>query len=94
MEEDSPETLQDPYSIRCTPQITGVLDDALQWISDRVTTEANSSNDNPIFDFETGRPLMSGNFYGERAHGLRDGCPQGGPGVYRRYVRPPGHAAR
>jgi len=26
MEEDSPETLQDPYSIRCTPQITGVLD--------------------------------------------------------------------
>jgi len=64
LEEDSPEALQDPYSIRCTPQITGVLDDALQWISDWVTTEANSSNDNPIFDFETGRPLMSGNFYG------------------------------
>ena len=64
LEEDSPEALQDPYSIRCTPQITGVLDDALQWISGWVTTEANSSNDNPIFDFETGRPLMSGNFYG------------------------------
>jgi histidine ammonia-lyase len=64
LEENSPESLQDPYSIRCTPQIAGVLDDALQWISDWVTTEANSSNDNPIFDPETGLPLMSGNFYG------------------------------
>ena len=64
LEENSPESLQDPYSIRCTPQIAGVLDDALQWISGWVTTEANSSNDNPIFDPETGLPLMSGNFYG------------------------------
>jgi histidine ammonia-lyase len=64
LEEYSPECLQDPYSIRCTPQIAGVLDDALQWISGWVTTEANSSNDNPIFDPETGLPLMSGNFYG------------------------------
>jgi histidine ammonia-lyase len=64
LEENSPESLQDPYSIRCTPQIAGVLDDALQWISCWVTTEANSSNDNPIFDPETGMPLMSGNFYG------------------------------
>lgn len=64
LEENSPECLQDPYSIRCTPQIAGVLDDALQWISGWVTTEANSSNDNPIFDPETGMPLMSGNFYG------------------------------
>lgn len=64
LEENSPESLQDPYSIRCTPQIAGVLDDALQWISGWVTTEANSSNDNPIFDPETGMPLMSGNFYG------------------------------
>lgn len=64
LEENSPESLQDPYSIRCTPQIAGVLDDALRWISDWVATEANSSNDNPIFDPETGLPLMSGNFYG------------------------------
>jgi len=64
LEENSPESLQDPYSIRCTPQIAGVLDDALRWISDWVMIEANSSNDNPIFDPETGLPLMSGNFYG------------------------------
>ncbi|OPY85470.1 MAG: Histidine ammonia-lyase [Syntrophus sp. PtaU1.Bin208] len=64
LEENSLESLQDPYSIRCTPQIAGVLDDALHWISDWVTIEANSSNDNPIFDPESGVPLMSGNFYG------------------------------
>jgi histidine ammonia-lyase len=64
LEEDGPEALQDPYSVRCTPQIAGVLSDALAWISRWVETEANSSNDNPIFDPATGEPLMSGNFYG------------------------------
>lgn len=56
--------LQDPYSVRCSPQIVGVLYDALTWIRQWVETEANSANDNPIFDPETGQPLMSGNFYG------------------------------
>jgi len=56
--------LQDPYSVRCAPQIAGVLYDALTWIRQWVETEANSSNDNPIFDPQTGQPLMSGNFYG------------------------------
>jgi len=64
LEENGPEALQDPYSVRCTPQIAGVLSDALAWISQWVETEANSSNDNPIFDPSTGTPLMSGNFYG------------------------------
>lgn len=64
LEECSPDALQDPYSMRCTPQIAGVLYDALAWIGKWVETEANSSNDNPLFDPETGRPVMSGNFYG------------------------------
>jgi histidine ammonia-lyase len=64
LEEDGPEALQDPYSLRCTPQIAGVLSDALTWISQWVETEANSSNDNPILDPAAGEPLMSGNFYG------------------------------
>ncbi|MDO9559724.1 MAG: aromatic amino acid ammonia-lyase, partial [Syntrophales bacterium] len=64
LEESSQDALQDPYSIRCTPQIAGVLYDALEWIGKWVATEANSSNDNPLFDPETGQQLMSGNFYG------------------------------
>jgi histidine ammonia-lyase len=64
LEEPGADTLQDPYSIRCTPQIAGVLFDALTWIEKWVEIEANSSNDNPIFNPDTGHPVMSGNFYG------------------------------
>ncbi|HPX56902.1 MAG TPA: aromatic amino acid ammonia-lyase [Syntrophales bacterium] len=64
LESHNRENLQDPYSLRCAPQIAGVLYDALAWIRQWVETEANSANDNPIFDPETGRPLMNGNFYG------------------------------
>ncbi len=61
---DALETLQDPYSLRCSPQIIGVLYDSLEWIKSWVEIEANSSNDNPIFDTESNEVIMSGNFYG------------------------------
>ncbi|MDA3899604.1 MAG: aromatic amino acid ammonia-lyase [Spirochaetes bacterium] len=64
MEDEQLETLQDPYSVRCAPHIVGVLTDALEWIIPWVELEANSSNDNPILDPETGELLMGGNFYG------------------------------
>ena len=64
LESQTQENLQDPYSLRCAPQIAGVLYDALTWIRQWVETEANSVNDNPIFDPDTGQPLMNGNFYG------------------------------
>ena len=73
LEEQSPEALQDPYSIRCTPQIAGVLSDALDWIENWVEIEANSCNDNPIFYPATGQPLMSGNFYGGHIAFAMDG---------------------
>jgi histidine ammonia-lyase len=64
LEADGPETLQDPYSLRCAPQIMGVLADALTWIRPWVEIEANSANDNPLFDKSAENPLMGGNFYG------------------------------
>jgi histidine ammonia-lyase len=64
LEANALETLQDPYSIRCSPQILGVLFDALEWITRWVEIEANSANDNPLVDPETGAVLMGGNFYG------------------------------
>ncbi len=64
LEADELETLQDPYSIRCCPQILGVLVDALDWIVRWIEIEANSNNDNPLCDPETGEVLMGGNFYG------------------------------
>lgn len=63
-EASAPEALQDPYSIRCAPQVIGVLLDALEWITQWVTLEVNSANDNPLVDKEDGRILMGGNFYG------------------------------
>lgn len=73
LEDDSLETLQDPYSLRCAPQVLGVLSDALVWIKKWVEIEANSSNDNPIFDPATGNVLMGGNFYGGHIAFAMDG---------------------
>lgn len=64
LEADDPGTLQDPYSIRCAPQILGVLYDALLWVKNWVEIEANSANDNPLIDPESGDVIMGGNFYG------------------------------
>lgn len=64
LEADDPGTLQDPYSLRCAPQILGVLYDALVWVRNWVEIEANSANDNPLIDPESGDILMGGNFYG------------------------------
>jgi histidine ammonia-lyase len=64
LDADGPEALQDPYSLRCAPQIMGVLADALAWIRPWVEIEANSANDNPLFDASADHPLMGGNFYG------------------------------
>jgi len=73
LEDDALETLQDPYSLRCAPQVLGVLVDALSWIKKWVEIEANSSNDNPIFDPVTGQVLMGGNFYGGHIAFAMDG---------------------
>ncbi|MGV8057144.1 MAG: histidine ammonia-lyase [Smithellaceae bacterium] len=73
LEDDALETLQDPYSLRCAPQVLGVLYDALSWIRKWVEIEANSSNDNPIFDPATGTVLMGGNFYGGHIAFAMDG---------------------
>jgi histidine ammonia-lyase len=64
LEAEGLETLQDPYSLRCAPQIVGVLHDALTWIRPWAEIEANSANDNPLFSDESDRPLTGGNFYG------------------------------
>jgi len=56
--------IQEPYSIRCAPQIIGVLEDALVWMAEAIEIELNSANDNPIIDAAGGRILHGGHFYG------------------------------
>ncbi|MER5865149.1 aromatic amino acid ammonia-lyase [Kitasatospora sp. NPDC002040] len=56
--------IQDRYSVRCAPQVIGVLHDALDWVDPWLDTEINSTNDNPLLDADTGLIHNGGNFYG------------------------------
>jgi len=59
-----PEPVQDRYSIRCAPHVTGVLLDTLDWVVSWLDIEINSTNDNPLFDPASGGVFNGGNFYG------------------------------
>ncbi|MGZ4236732.1 MAG: HAL/PAL/TAL family ammonia-lyase [Solirubrobacteraceae bacterium] len=56
--------VQDRYSVRCAPHVTGVLRDVLDWVEQWVGTEINSSDDNPLFNVGGQRVESGGNFYG------------------------------
>jgi histidine ammonia-lyase/phenylalanine ammonia-lyase len=55
--------IQDKYSVRCAPQIIGILRDTIDWADRWVETEINSSTDNPLFDAANGGLHLGGNFY-------------------------------
>jgi histidine ammonia-lyase len=56
--------VQDPYCLRCMPQVHGPVKDALDWISAVVTRELNAATDNPLV-FANGETLSGGNFHGQ-----------------------------
>jgi histidine ammonia-lyase len=56
--------VQDPYCLRCVPQVHGACRDALDYAVGVVETELNSVTDNPLV-FEDGDILSGGNFHGE-----------------------------
>ena len=56
--------VQDPYALRCMPQVHGPVKDALDWIESVVTRELNAATDNPLV-FENGETLSGGNFHGQ-----------------------------
>ena len=57
--------VQDVYSIRCTPQILAPVAEAVEYAERVVTTEANSSNDNPIIIPKKKKVIHGGNFHGQ-----------------------------
>lgn len=40
--------VQDPYTMRCVPQVHGVVHDTLSFVSGILSTEMNSATDNPV----------------------------------------------
>lgn len=56
--------VQDPYSLRCLPQILGPSVEALEIAGQRLELEMNSATDNPLV-FPDGTALSGGNFHGQ-----------------------------
>jgi phenylalanine ammonia-lyase len=54
--------IQDRYSLRCLPQYLGPVIDALRIITAQIEQEANSANDNPLVDADSGAIYHTGNF--------------------------------
>ncbi len=58
--------IQDPYSLRCAPQILGAFQEAHWHVEQVVTRELNASTDNPLIFPDTEMVIHGGNFYGQQ----------------------------
>ncbi|NGO53270.1 histidine ammonia-lyase [Allomesorhizobium camelthorni] len=59
------ERVQDPYCLRCQPQVMGAALDVLRKAADTLETEANGVTDNPLIFAEDDTALSGGNFHAE-----------------------------
>lgn len=57
--------VQDPYCIRCQPQVLGAALDVLRMAARTLEVEANAVTDNPLVLTEAGRIVSGGNFHAE-----------------------------
>ncbi|WOK35756.1 histidine ammonia-lyase [Sphingomonas sp. C3-2] len=57
--------VQDPYCLRCQPQVMGAVLDLLRQAADTLGTEANGVSDNPLIFAEADEALSGGNFHAE-----------------------------
>jgi histidine ammonia-lyase len=57
--------VQDPYSLRCQPQVMGACLDAMRFVARTLRIEANAVSDNPIIFAADGDVLSGGNFHAE-----------------------------
>ncbi len=59
------DTVQDPYSLRCQPQVMGAVLDHMRFAAGVLEREANAVSDNPLVFADTGEILSGGNFHAE-----------------------------
>jgi histidine ammonia-lyase len=57
--------VQDPYSLRCQPQVMGACLQALRHVADVLLAEARAVTDNPLVFSDEGAILSGGNFHAE-----------------------------
>ncbi|MBV8804304.1 MAG: histidine ammonia-lyase [Sinobacteraceae bacterium] len=59
------ERVQDPYSLRCQPQVMGACLDLIMQSAETLLTEANAVTDNPLIFAATTEVISGGNFHAE-----------------------------
>lgn len=59
------EKVQDPYSLRCQPQVMGACLQQIRFAAEVLIVEANGVSDNPLVFVESGDILSGGNFHAE-----------------------------
>ena len=59
------ERIQDPYCLRCQPQVMGACLDLLRQAATTLLIEANGVSDNPLIFADTDEALSGGNFHAE-----------------------------
>src|SRR2546421_6723627 len=70
-QDENCEKVQDPYSLRCAPQVHGAARDALAFVRRTLEVEANAATDNPLVfaaaldDAPEGTIVSGGNFHGQ-----------------------------
>ncbi len=57
--------VQDPYTLRCAPQVIGAVGDALEYVAGALETELRAVTDNPLVFPDGGEVLAGGNFHGQ-----------------------------
>lgn len=57
--------VQDPYTLRCVPQVHGIVVDTINFAKGVITTEMNSATDNPMVIKDRNILISGGNFHGE-----------------------------
>ena len=62
---DGDSRVQDPYCLRCQPQVVGAALDILSEAARTLVIEANAVTDNPLVLVETGEIVSGGNFHAE-----------------------------
>ncbi|WP_050929557.1 histidine ammonia-lyase [Aestuariivita boseongensis] len=62
---DGDTRVQDPYCIRCQPQVMGAALDLLRFAAQTLEVEANAVTDNPLVLVEEGQIVSGGNFHAE-----------------------------
>ncbi|MDE4193278.1 MULTISPECIES: histidine ammonia-lyase [Rhodobacterales] len=62
---DGDSRVQDPYCIRCQPQVLGAALDVLRMAAATLEIEANAVTDNPLVLVEAGKIVSGGNFHAE-----------------------------